>query len=79
MSLHGWPFEVTSGKGLAWAEIKSRAQAIQILQRRAGKIASNLVQRRFTADKLNQTWVIAVTEFKVGDQKGYLSPIIDHF
>tara|TARA_R110000744_G_scaffold91275_3_gene177141 strand:+ start:332 stop:505 length:174 start_codon:yes stop_codon:yes gene_type:complete len=45
----------------------------------AGKIAPDLVQKRFTADKPNQTWVIAVTEFKVGDQKGYLSPIIDHF
>lgn len=44
-----------------------------------GRIAPDLVQRKFTADKPNQKWVTDVTEFKVGEQKVYLSPVIDLF
>jgi len=44
-----------------------------------GKIAPDLVKREFTADKPNQKWVTDVTEFKVGEQKVYLSPVIDLF
>jgi len=44
-----------------------------------GKIAPDLIQREFTADKPNQKWVTDVTEFKVGEQKVYLSPVIDLF
>lgn len=42
-----------------------------------GKEVPNLLQRDFKADKPNQKWVTDVTEFKVGEQKVYLSPIID--
>ncbi|WP_082122580.1 IS3 family transposase [Arsukibacterium sp. MJ3] len=44
-----------------------------------GRIAPDLVQRKFTADRPNQKWVTDVTEFKVGEQKVYLSPVIDLF
>lgn len=44
-----------------------------------GEVASNLLERNFTAQKPNQKWVTDVTEFKVADQKVYLSPIIDLF
>lgn len=44
-----------------------------------GKIAPDLIQRNFKADKPNQKWVTDVTEFKVGEQKVYLSPVIDLF
>ncbi len=42
-----------------------------------GKIADNVLNRNFKADKPNQKWVTDVTEFKVNDEKLYLSPIID--
>lgn len=42
-----------------------------------GKIAPNELKRNFKADKPNQKWVTDVTEFTVGDQKVYLSPILD--
>ncbi|WP_432636535.1 IS3 family transposase [Empedobacter falsenii] len=42
-----------------------------------GKIAPNILQRAFKADKPNQKWVTDVTEFKVKDKKLYLSPIMD--
>lgn len=42
-----------------------------------GKEAPNLLQRDFKADRPNQKWVTDVTEFKVGGQKVYLSPVID--
>lgn len=42
-----------------------------------GKIAPNLLQRNFHADRSNQRWVTDVTEFSLFGQKLYLSPILD--
>ena len=42
-----------------------------------GKIAPNLLDRNFEADKPNQKWVTDVTEFSLFGQKLYLSPILD--
>lgn len=45
----------------------------------AGRIAPNLLERDFNADKPNQKWVTDVTEFALFGIKLYLSPIIDLF
>ena len=42
-----------------------------------GKIAPNLLNRDFRAEKPNQKWVTDVTEFSLYGQKLYLSPILD--
>ena len=42
-----------------------------------GKIAKNYLKRRFHANKPNKRWLTDITEFKVGDNKLYLSPILD--
>ena len=42
-----------------------------------GKIAPNLLNREFCAEKLNQKWVPDVTEFNLFGQKLYFSPILD--
>ena len=42
-----------------------------------GKIAPNLLNRGFLAEKPNQKWVTDVTEFSLFGQKLYLSPILD--
>ena len=42
-----------------------------------GKIAPNLLNRNFYADKPNQKWVTDVTEFSLCGEKLYLSPILD--
>jgi transposase InsO family protein len=42
-----------------------------------GKIAPNLLNRTFKADRPNQKWATDVTEFNVSGKKLYLSPIID--
>lgn len=42
-----------------------------------GKIASNLLERNFEAEKPNQKWVTDVTEFSLFGQKLYLSPVLD--
>lgn len=42
-----------------------------------GKTATDYLKRNFTATKPNEKWVTDVTEFKVNEQKVYLSPIID--
>ena len=42
-----------------------------------GKIAPNILNREFQAEKPNQKWVTDVTEFSLFGQKLYLSPILD--
>ncbi|RKT10373.1 helix-turn-helix protein [Paraburkholderia sp. RAU2J] len=41
-----------------------------------GKIAPNVLKRKFGASCPNQKWVTDVTEFNVGGQKLYLSPVV---
>jgi len=43
----------------------------------AGRVAPDLIQRKFTADRMNQKWATDVTEFSVAGQKLYLSPVMD--
>jgi putative transposase len=42
-----------------------------------GRAAPNLLERRFRAKRPNEKWVTDVTEFNVGGQKLYLSPVLD--
>ena len=42
-----------------------------------GKIAKNYLKRQFNADQPNTRWLTDITEFKVGNHKLYLSPILD--
>ena len=42
-----------------------------------GKIAPNLLNRDFHADRPNQKWVTEVTEFSLFREKLYLSPVLD--
>lgn len=44
-----------------------------------GLTAPNVLDRQFVASGPNEKWVTDVTEFKVGDEKLYLSPIKDLF
>lgn len=44
-----------------------------------GQVAPNLLERDFTAEAPNQKWVTDVTEFRIGDRKIYLSPVMDLF
>ena len=44
-----------------------------------GKIAPNILERKFKAEAPNQKWATDITEFNVSGQKLYLSPIIDLF
>ena len=44
-----------------------------------GKIAPNLLERKFKATAPNQKWATDITEFNVSGNKLYLSPIIDLF
>jgi putative transposase len=42
-----------------------------------GRIAPDILKRDFAAQAPNQKWVTDVTEFKVGNEKLYLSPVMD--
>lgn len=58
---------------------KVRPKRYRSYRGHVGRIAPNLLNREFMANGPNQKWVTDVTEFKVGDKKVYLSPIIDVF
>ncbi|WP_414705391.1 IS3 family transposase [Pseudomonas sp.] len=42
-----------------------------------GRVAPDLLQRQFTAKRMNQKWTTDVTEFSVAGEKLYLSPVMD--
>lgn len=42
-----------------------------------GQVAPNILNREFNAERPNQKWTTDVTEFKVGSEKLYLSPVLD--
>jgi putative transposase len=44
-----------------------------------GKIAPNVIDRAFKAEEPNLKWYTDITEFKTGEGKVYLSPILDGF
>lgn len=46
---------------------------------KVGKVAPNILNRNFVAEKPNQKLVTDVTEFNVRGEKVYLSPILDLF
>lgn len=44
---------------------------------RVGTTAPNRLDRAFTATGPNQKWVTDITEFRIGDDKLYLAPVLD--
>ena len=56
---------------------KVRMKKYRSYKGEVGKIAPNLLERDFHAEKPNQKWVTDVTEFSLFGQKLYLSPILD--
>ncbi|PGO78038.1 IS3 family transposase [Bacillus cereus] len=44
-----------------------------------GKVAPNILERNFKAEKPNEKWVTDITEFKLCGEKLYLSPMLDLF
>ncbi len=44
---------------------------------KVGKVAPNILDRNFKAEKPNQKWVTDITEFKLFGEKLYFSPILD--
>ena len=64
-------------KGVANKRYTPEFKKLVIETMEVGKIAPNLLNRDFHADKPNQKWVTDVTEFSLLGEKLYLSPILD--
>ena len=62
-------------------KFKTRLRKYSSYKGQIGKVASNLVNRRFKASKPNELWLTDITEFRIKGQekKLYLSPILDIF
>jgi len=58
---------------------KVRLKKYRSYRGEVGKIAPNILQRNFAAQKPNIKWVTDVTEFNILGQKIYLSPMLDLF
>jgi len=54
-----------------------RAKKYKSYKGEQGRIALNLLNRSFKAERPNQKWATDVTEFNVSGKKLYLSPVID--
>jgi putative transposase len=54
-----------------------RPKRYKSYQGAVGKVAPNILMRRFSADRPCEKWVTDVTEFNVHGEKVYLSPILD--
>lgn len=54
-----------------------RAKKYRSYRGEGSLIAPDLLKRKFGADRPNRKWATDVTEFRVGDKKLYLSPILD--
>ena len=61
--------------------LRSRVRRVKYRSYRGdvGRIAPNILDRKFETAMPNHKWATDVTEFKVADSKAYLSPIIDMF
>nr|WP_232324752.1 IS3 family transposase [Pedobacter cryoconitis] len=71
----------TVSKLMGRLELKSliRRKKYRSYKGEVGKIAPNLLNRNFSSSQPCQKWATDITEFKVGDKKLYLSPIIELF
>ena len=56
---------------------KVRMKKYRSYRGQVGKIAPNIIDRDFAADKPNQKWTTDITEFSLFGKKLYLSPIMD--
>ena len=54
-----------------------RVKKYRVFKGQMGRVAPNLLDRKFEAAQPNEKWVTDVTEFNVGGAKLYLSPIMD--
>lgn len=54
-----------------------RKQKYNSYKGRVGKVADNILNRDFKAEKPNEKWVTDITEFKLPGGKGYFSPVMD--
>jgi len=54
-----------------------RIKKYQAYRGEVGEAAPDILKRQFSAKRPNEKWVTDVTEFKVGSQKLYLSPVLD--
>ena len=69
----------TVQKLMAQLSLKStvRPKRYQSYKGALGKVAPNLLERKFVAKAPNQKWVTDVTEFNIKGERVYLSPILD--
>lgn len=71
----------TVQKLMAEMHLKSKVRRVKYKSYKGeiGRIAPNILNRDFKAEKPYQKWATDVTEFKVDGRKAYLSPILDMF
>ena len=56
-----------------------RKRRFNMTYQAAERVAENLLNRNFTAEKPNQKWVTDMTQYRVGERWLYLSAIKDLF
>lgn len=66
-------------EGLLCTKFKTRSRKYSSYKGQVGKVAPNVVNRNFKANRPNKLWLTDVTEFRIKgqEQRLYLSPILD--
>ncbi|TBC91663.1 hypothetical protein ELH21_25800 (plasmid) [Rhizobium leguminosarum] len=70
------PESWTSSRGGFHVQVQPIVQAVPT-KASPGRVAPDLLQRQFTAERMNQKWTTDATEFNVAGEKLYLPPVID--
>lgn len=76
----GWPVNhktVQRLMGLLGLKSCVRVKKYRSYRGTLSQLAPNVLRRQFRAARPNQKWATDVTEFRVGTQKLYLSPVMD--
>lgn len=68
-----------SMRDLGLASKARRKKRFESYRGPVGRVAENILNRDFSAAAPNCKWVTDVTEFRVGERKIYLSPVMDLF
>ena len=76
---HKRVLRIMKQEGLLCTKFKTRSRKYSSYKGQVGKIAPNIVNRDFKANRPNQLWLTDVTEFRIKgyEQRLYLSPILD--
>lgn len=60
-------------------KVKQKKRHYHFYKGQVGKVAPNVINRNFSAERPNQKWTTNVSQICIKDEKLYISPILDMY